>query len=364
MTEQNKNQLYTRQICFFILAFLPTTKLFMMPSVVAKFANEDMWISIFINLVIDFVTIAMLTVVCKKSNLTFFELLEKVFGRKLSKIVLFFYFFYFFAKAIITIDEQRDYIDYTLYTLMPNVFYFLPFFVVCFFLCTKKLRALGRLADILWVFTLIGFILLMALSLSNADIYAVLPVGARGFSNVIKGSYSSFIWFSDASYFLFFIGQFKYKKGDYKKIFSSFAIYAVMVLLFAIVFYSIFTSIAYRQRFALTEISKYTTVINNIGRLDFIGIFLILLSNIISISLPIYFCCAILNKIFELSKPWIAPLITLSLHLFILICFSEYYATIEGVFLGYGAIFFFLLANVLPCLLLILIKKGDKNATN
>lgn len=353
-----KKQLTIRQICFFIIAFLPVSKLFMMPSVVAKFAKEDMWISIFINLALDFLTIVALTYTCKKSNMTFFEMLENAFGKTASKVILFFYFLLFFLKAIIPIDEQRDYIELTLYTLVPNVFYFLPFFIVAFFLCMKNLRAIGRLADLLWLVTLIGFCLLILLSFSNADFQAILPIGAQGFSNIIKGAYSSFIWFSDAVYFLFFIGQFEYKKRDNLKIFCSYAVHAVMVLLFAIIFYSIFTSIAFRQRFALTEISKYTTVINNIGRLDFVGIFLILLSNLFSLSLPLYFCVKLLNHIFNFCKPWIAPAITLGFHILITIFLSEYYATIEHVFLGYGAIFFFILGNVLPVLTIFLTKKG------
>ena len=364
MIEQNRKQLTTRQICLFIIAFLPVTKLFMMPSVVAKFAQEDMWISILINLALDFLTICALTYTCKKSKMNFFELLENAFGKTASKIILFFYFLFFFAKAIIPLDEQRDYIEFTLYTLMPNVFYFLPFFVVAFFLCMKKLRSIGRLSDILWITTLIGFTLLILLSLSNADFQSILPIGARGFNNIIKGAYSSFIWFSDASYFLFFIGQFDYKKKDYKKIFLSYALYALMVLFFAIIFYSIFTSIAFRQRFALTEISKYTTVINNIGRLDFIGILMILLSNLVALSLPLYFCCKILNRIFNFKKLWIAPTITLGIHVLIMIFLTEYYATIERLFLGYGALFFFILGNVLPIITVFLNKKGETHATN
>ena len=137
-----------------------------------------------------------------------------------------------------------------------------------------------------------------------------------------------------------------------------------MVLFFAIIFYSIFTSIAFRQRFALTEISKYTTVINNIGRLDYVGILMLLLSNLVSLSLPLYFCCKILNRIFNLKKLWIAPIITLGLHVLIMIFLTEYYATIERLFLGYGALFFFIFGNVLPLITVFLSKKGEEYATN
>lgn len=364
MTNQSSKQLTTRQICLFIIAFLPVTKFFMMPSVAAKFAKEDMWISILINLAIDFVTISAITYSCKKTNTTFFGLLKNSFGKVGSKIILCFYYLFFFLKAILPLDEQRDYVEFTLYTLVPTIFYFMPFFIAAFFLCMKKLRAIGRLADIMWVITLVGFIILILLSLANADFFAILPIGANGAKNIIKGAYSSFIWFSDAPYFLFFIGEFSYRKKDYKKIFLSYLVHAFMVLFFVIIFYAIFTSIAYRQRFALTEISKYTTVISNVGRLDFLGIMMLLLSNIFSLSLPLFFCCKLLNHIFNLKKRWISPLITLGAHAFIMIFLSEYYATIESAFLGYGALIFFILGNVLPILTIFLTKKGDNYATN
>ena len=122
MISNTKNQINIRQVCFFIIAFLPITKFFMMPSVVAKFASEDMWLSILINLTLDFLTICALTYTCKKSELSFYELLENSFGKLASKIILGFYFILFFCKAIIPLDEQRDYIEFTLYTLVPNVF--------------------------------------------------------------------------------------------------------------------------------------------------------------------------------------------------------------------------------------------------
>ena len=113
------------------------------------------------------------------------------------------------------------------------------------------------------------------------DLGTILPVGANGFKNIANGAYSSLTWFGDAVYALFFIGEFKFSKKDGLKIFISYLISAVILIAFMIIFYSIFTSISYRQRFALTEISKYTTVINNIGRFDYVGIMMLLFSNLL-----------------------------------------------------------------------------------
>ena len=58
-----------RQICFFVLAFLPITKIFSLPSLIAGYSNEDMWISALINLLIDFLTLIPIVIACKKSTL-------------------------------------------------------------------------------------------------------------------------------------------------------------------------------------------------------------------------------------------------------------------------------------------------------
>ncbi len=354
-----KYQLRTRQICLFIIAFLPITKLFMMPSIAAKSANEDMWISVLINLMLDFITIFLLTLTMKKSQMDFFGILESTFGKIGCKIILCFYFFMFFFKAILPIEEQRDYVEFTLYTLMPTFFYFLPFFVLAFYLCAKRLRVIGRIADVMWIITVLGFIILIILSVSNADFSALLPVGANGIGNITKGAYTTFLWFGDSAYFIFFIGNYKYRKGDLKKISLSFLIHSLMVLLFTIIFYTIFTSIAFRQRFALTEISKYTTVINNIGRFDYLGIMLILLSNLFALSLPLYFCCVLLNQIFNFRRMWISPIITVGLHLAFMVFLSQYYASIEHLLSGYGALIFFTLGNLLPLVLPLLSRKSN-----
>ena len=345
-----KFELKTRQICLFLIAIIPINKLFIMPSILAKSAGEDMWISCLISLAIDFLTILSVVLVRKRTNETFFTLLKNCFGNFGAKIIFFLFFIYFMVKAIIPINEQKEYVELTLYTLKPSIFYFLPFFIAAFYFCTKSLRVIGRAADVVWAFTVIGFITLLSLSLSNADFTALLPVGAHGLNNILSGTSKSFNWFGDAAYLLFFVGEFEYRKKDGLKIIFSYLLGAVMVMIFIIVFYSIFTSIAHRQRFALTEIAKYTTVINNIGRFDYIGIILLMFSNFFSISAPLFFACKVLNKIFDFKKNWISPLVVISIQAAVIIFLPRYYASIENLMQTHAAIYFFILGNLLPAL--------------
>lgn len=343
-----KFQLKTRQICFFLIAFTPITKFFILPSILANTANEDMWICSLVNVLLDLITLCAIIYTCKKCRCTFFQLLENNLGKTGTKAVLILYLIYFMLKAVLPLSEQRDYVELTLYTLKPTVLYFLPFFAVPFYLCTKKIRILGRLSDVLWLITINGFITLIALSVTNADFGAVLPIGARGLNAVVKGSLSSLNWFGDCVYIMFLIGEFEYKKKDFWKIALSYLGGAIMIIAFMIIFYCIFTSIAFRQRFALTEISKYTTVINNLGRFDYIGIIMILFSNMFAISLPIYFSCRILNKLFGWKNVYIAPCIVIGLHMFLMLVFSRYYAGIENFIVNYAGIFFIIMSNIFP----------------
>lgn len=358
------HQLKTRQVCFFIIAFLPITKFFSLPSLIAKSAGQDAWISVLISLLLDFLTLLPIVFACKHAKKGLFEILEDTFSKTGAKAIAILYIIYFLIKAILPLNEQKDYVDFTLYTLKPSIAYFIPIFLLGFYMCFKKLRFLGRLADIVWLITINGFITLIALSISNADFSAILPIGVHSASDIFSASFNSLTWFGDAVFIMFFIGQFKYEKGSTLKILLSFLAGAVMVLIFMIIFYAIFSYIAFRQRFALTEISKYTTVISNLGRIDYLGIIMILFSNMFALCLPIYFVSKLLDYVFEFKKVWIAPAISVAIQVFIAIFLNEYIYSIEKIITNYLGYYLILVGNLLPVIFAIItIKKEKKYAT-
>ncbi len=353
-------QLKTRQVCLFFIAFLPATKFFMLPSILAKSADEAMWISALILFVADFLTLLALTFACRKAETDFYGLLEMNFGKVGSKIILGAYLLFFLLKSIIPINEQKDYVILTLYETMPNSFNFLPIFLVSFYFCVKSKRVIGRCADLLWIATTIGLTILFVFSVSSTDFGSMLPFFAKSAGQIFKGAYLGSSWYGDAVYLMFFLGDFAFKKKDTIKILGAFALASLAVIFFMIVFYGIFTSIAFRQLFALTEISKYTSVINNMGRFDYIGIINILFTGIFSLALPLYFATEILTKIFPFKTKW-APALIVNLGMLLFnVFFNEFFASIEYFILNFASAYFILLGNVLPIFTLLLRKK-EKN---
>lgn len=342
--------LKSRQICLFLIAFMPITKLFMMPSVVAAVTGEDIWISTLTNFLADFLTLSVLVLCCKKNDCDFFTLLSRNYGTVVAKAVYLLYFVFFLLKSVLPVCELNDYIELSLYINMPSILYFLPFFFVAFYLLTKHLRVLGRLADITWFLSVMGVIMLIGLSVENVDFGAIMPVGAHGIKNILAGSYKSLVWFGDGVYMLFFMGKFGYKKRDYIKIAVSYGITALITIFFMMIFYGTFLSISFRQRFALTDISKYSTVINNIGRFDYIAIFCIIIAETVGVSLPLYFANYTFSHVVTIKKKWIMPLIICAAVLSVVYFLEQYFKSIEYFFINTVNPMFIIMGNVIPVL--------------
>lgn len=354
-------QLKTRQICFFFIAFLPIIKFFMLPSVLAGIAGEDMWISAMINFFADGLTLFLLLCFCKRAKKDYYSLIKSQLGNTAAKTVFSVYAVYFFLKSLLPIIEQRDYIELSLYLNNPSILYFAPFIIVSFYFCLKHLRILGRVSDVMWIITLVGVLFILGLSFANVDFAAVLPVGAQDANKILKASFSGLNWYGDAVYLLFFAGNFSYKNKTGIKIGISYAVACFISLMFLFFFYGIFTSVAFRQRYSLTEISKYSTVINSVGRFDYIGIFCIMISAVFSVSLPLYFCSYCLSKIFVLNKKWIIPLIVNTAAFGLIWGLGEYVYSVEILMIKYASVFFIIMGNILPALSVLLTVKENKN---
>ncbi len=352
--------LKTRQICFFLIAFMPVTKFFILPSIISQIAFNDMWASVIISILLDFVTLFFIISLMKRTDLTFVKLLKSTFGDRGAKIIYIIYFFYFLLKSIIPIFEQKDYVEHTLYINNPSLLYFIPFFFFSFYLGQKKIRALGRAGDGLFLLTVIAFILLIVLSVHSIDKSAIFPLLKTNPTKILLGSYVSANWFGDVVYLMFFIGEFKFSKKDGLKISISYLIQSLITIIFMLVFYCTFSAIAFRQRFALTEISKFTTVINNTGRLDYVAILLILFSCAFSLSFPLYFASRILNQLFNFKKTWIAPIIVNGLVFLCILFLNEYVYSIQKIILTYFSSMFIALSNVFPIILSIIEVRKTK----
>lgn len=355
--------LKTRQICFFYAAILPVVKFFSAPSLISGICREDLWIAALINCVIDIITILALHLLLRDENCDFFTLAEREFGKAFAKTVAVLYIVFFLLKAVMPMNELKNYVELTLYITAPNIMTFMPVFLAVVFICVKRLRVIGRIADGIIVVALAGYAFTIALSIPDTDIAAILPVGASGGKSILYGAYSSEVWFGDGAYFLFFTGEYVKGKRDGLKIILSAAFSALIVLSFFVIFYGTFTSITERQRFALTEISKYTTAINNMERFDYIPIFALLFTSVFSLTMPFYFATELLTRVCPVKRVAAAVIVILP-SVLLLTAFEEYFASIENFILNFANGYFLFFGCVFPIATAAAIKLRKKERKN
>ena len=238
---------------------------------------------------------------------------------------------------------------------------YFPFLILAIYLCTLKLRAIGRLSDILWLITIISIVTLVSLAVNDIDIGAILPIGANK-GNIFKANYYILNWFTDASYLLFMIGRFKCEKLYKTKILSGFITYAVITVAFCIIFYCVFTHVAGRELFAIAEVSKYSNVLNSIGRFDYMAIFALLIPHTVAIILPLNFASRILKRVFPSVNKIIWAVICPLIVYAPVVWFNPYATAIAEFIHTFFTPVAFVLGNLLPCLIILL--RPPKENTN
>ncbi|MBE5756293.1 MAG: hypothetical protein E7342_00665 [Clostridiales bacterium] len=355
-----KKELTVRQVCLFFIAFMPVTKLILMPSVLSGFSSQDLWIPAILTGALDLFTMYMILKLYKKQGLSFFKLLEVNFGKVFKNIILILYFLYFLIKGFPLLVEQKNYVNLTLYETAPTILSFLPFFLVALLVCITKVRTIGRLSDLFFLVTTLSLILVFVLSFSNLDFGAILPVGVN-LKSAPLSSYYSLGWFGDGVYLLFLLGSFELGKKSRVKIIISYLISLLLVILFLITFYLAFDSIAHRTLFAITDISKYSTVINNVGRVDYISVFGLLLVGTISLSLPMFFQTQILMEILPFKKRIYPAIIVTFLNLLLIFILNDYSVIIQNFIHTYLGLVFLVFSNLIPILLIFLRRKNVKS---
>lgn len=354
----NKNEICVRQICMVFLALMPINKLIMLPSVLARYCEEQLYLPLIINFSFDvFVLFVFLRLSVRFPGKTFEEILTERFNARFAKAVYFLYGLFFLLKSFVPTLEQKYFVDNTLYDVFPNAIAFFPILIISTYASLKGKKILGRSADLSIWFTVTGLVMTFFFSIFSADYTNILPIFQKPGINTVIASFSTITWFSESLYMLLFLGHFKRENHTDLKIVLSYVGASVAVILFTVVFYSIFGKLSQTQIFAMTNMTVFTTKVINVGRFDYLASFMLLFSGVYSICLPIYAATKCFEHAFGFNKALI-PAIAVNLVIAaLLIFFENKYFSFLSFSKKYLNAFFAFMAYFLPLLFLIGIKR-------
>ncbi len=322
---QANKYLKTSQLCMLFLAIVPVTKLVSMPSFLTMDADRSLWISAIICFMLDLVLFTFMSLACKKYNCTFFDALKSTFGEKGAKIIMGLFAIFFFLKALYPLLEEKYFIENTFYEEITTSFVFYPFFALCFYLCFKGIKCLERTSFLLCFFAVCGIILTFFLTYKESKLERLLPLFQQNPSQVAKASINSLPFCGEGIYLLFFMGRTEPNKKLTLPLILTLSAGYIAVIALMVNFYGIFGSVSMTKLFSLSQMSHYSLIISNIGRLDSIACFLIDFARLFAISIPLILCVECTRYIFgEKIKPTlIASAVFIGLSILFVITFNE-----------------------------------------
>ena len=350
-----------RQIAFLSAFVLPIYKLTEVPSILAEFAKGDLLLPALLHYLLQAGLLALLLFALSKSETPLLVRMEE----KLGKGALFVYAFYalfFLLTAILPLLDLEKFVYAVFYDTAPTLFSFLFFFILCAFVCTKGLKAIGRFSDMALVLFLAPFLALLVMSLVEADISNLLPLFESPAKQSVKAFSYTLPHFSDVILLLPLLGRLNYKKGDGKKIMGGYALGGVFTLLFLGVFYGVYSTIAPKQHYAFSKIAQYFPALTSIGRIDLLLVYVLCLVLFFYTCLPVFYSCGCISKVFcTKRKTWISAGVCFFAVLFVLF-FNRRYNAIYALFTQKLSVLFVLFADLVPLFLIFFIKRKKPNA--
>lgn len=287
MTEKS---LTTRQVCIVLFAYSAILKLVIYPSILANISGNDLVFPALFALVVQAVMVWSVAFLSSKTEKTFFGLLEGTFGSVTAKIFYALFGLYFLFGAIVPMNEQQLLVHDAFFDTIPSLGAFIPFFFFSVYAGARSFRNLGRCADMCLPIFLIIIVAFLVMSFQQAEYSNLLPVLKQPFNTIGAGALASLFRFSDSAFLLVFLGHFKYKKGDCAKMTVSYLAGGLIVLLFLVIYYSMYGALTPSRTFMFDNIAVFFPPISTLGRVDLFLVYVLTVVMLFAIVMHIQAC--------------------------------------------------------------------------
>ncbi len=362
-----KKLITTRQLIFILLISLCSLKVLFLPSLLVKEISRDSYLFFFIMLLLDFLVLLVFLLLSKKfPELSFYEIMQKFFGKVIAKIIMTLFCLFFLTKCWAVFQSNYIYLNENLHTSIQWYTFSIPLLIVVFYMSTFGVNAFARLIEIMFPVVLMGFLLSFFIGLFRADFTELLPICENGFFTNFSTIYRFSFWFGDYLIFIVFLGNIKPDKKFNLKIVISTLVGIVMMTVFMMIVFSVFSYSTVCHTNSISDIMQILPSSSDIGGFDWIiiliwdiGLFLYFTLNV----LGAFYCIRqVLPKFNQQIIVCILLAIILGANLF---SHFDIIHTVE-IIKQYVSYFSIAMQYAFPILFLLFsfFNKSDKNAKN
>ncbi len=302
-----KNILSVRQAGILIFFSIISIKFITFPAIYGKYAGVDGYLGMAINLMVDVVLFGVLMwVASKNKNHTFNQILERLLGKTITKIILIFMFLFFVVKAFYLVKEFHHYLLNTLFSELQFLYFVVPLLVFVTYFMSRSLRAIGRSAEIFYPIVLFALSVTIVLPYKYLDVTNILPIMGNGLNPVLTAAMRTS--FSTGDYFVFILmmGNIKIEKNTYSKLFRYVLFGAGIVFVFYIIFSILYGDLSFGSIMAVGDIPLFASFPSTVGRIDWITINLWTIVALFQAGVLLSFASQCFVQTFQLKKKWIS----------------------------------------------------------
>jgi len=251
-----------RQIAILLFIAIISTKLILMPGQLSAISGHDAYLSYFITSIITFTSVLLCLYICKHSTQkSFYELLKQVFSGVGAKIICFLFFIFFMSKITLIDYQIESFLNEVLYDNLRWVIFVIPFYLVFAFIAFRGPRVIGRTVEIIFPIAVAVLFLAVISAVGNIDFLNLLPFGASGFKNIISGAITGFGMGGEFLFLFVFLENISEKNKFTPRCITYGAIGFAVVVVFLIIFATIFGEIGQFVQDALTRLTQFSPII-------------------------------------------------------------------------------------------------------
>ena len=226
----------SKQMATLIFMSVMALKIFMAPGLFLIYSGRNGWIPMAIFVCIELVEILLVLIVIKiNPNMTFLQIMQKTFGKVLTKIILAVLITILTVKLTLMLGEVRMFFSTSTLGSVDFGVSLAALLTIFVLFSLKGLRPFARMAQLFFPFMIGALILLFMLTVKNLDLSGLLPVESVGVGECMKRFP---LWFGDVAVLLVFAGEVKTEKKFLPRNILYAVASSVAVMYFAVVMFA------------------------------------------------------------------------------------------------------------------------------
>ncbi|NCB48646.1 MAG: hypothetical protein EOM55_03400 [Clostridia bacterium] len=316
-----KKFISTRQLTMVLILSMIGLKVLVFPNLISQELGRDSYIFVFFMMSLDFaVLLTFLFLKSKFKDMTYNELLEYLFGKFVSKIIMFCFFAYFLNRCCAIFETNFVYLNENLYTNFNWFSFSMPILVVIVLVSLQGVNAFARTCEIFVPLIILGFIVSIIIGSVQTDFTNLLPFMEKG---ALQDVFKFDFWFGDYLIFMVFFGDLKVEKRTNLKICTGVIISILLATSVIAVFYAKFNNSVVCHSNAISDLIQASPSMSDIGSFDWILILIWDMVLFLLLSLNILGAYYTVRQILSKINPVIA-LLVIALIVFAIVYFNNF----------------------------------------